>query len=179
MSQAGAAIGLIGTMVLMIRPTGFDLREEYPIGYIAAIACALTWSSYSVLSRRFGSVPTDSVGGFCAATAVLGFLCHAVLETTVWPANMGEWLAVLALGLGPVGLAFFTWDHGVKHGDIKALGAFAYAAPLLSTIVLIGAGQAPATWQVGVACLLITGGAVLAARELLQRGPRRAEGPGI
>jgi acetoacetyl-CoA reductase len=52
----------------------------------------------------------------------------------------GQWLAVLGLGLMPVGLAFYTWDFGVKRGDIQLLGVAAYAAPLLSTIILIAAG---------------------------------------
>ena len=46
----------------------------------------------------------------------------------------------LALALFPVGLAFFTWDIGVKRGDIQVLGAAAYSAPLLSTLLLIAFG---------------------------------------
>ena len=42
----------------------------------------------------------------------------------------------------PIGLAFFTWDVGMKHGDIQVLGAAAYAAPLLSTLLLIAVGLA-------------------------------------
>jgi drug/metabolite transporter (DMT)-like permease len=76
-------------------------------------------------------------------------------------------LAVLGLGLGPVGLAFYVWDYGVKHGDIQVLGASSYAAPLLSTLVLIATGFADLTWVVAAACLLITGGAVLAAKDLI------------
>jgi drug/metabolite transporter (DMT)-like permease len=88
-------------------------------------------------------------------------------ETTVWPADTGEWIAVLGLGLLPVGLAFFAWDHGTKHGDIRVLGAFAYAAPLLSTVILISFGKGEATWAVAAGCVLIVGGAVLAAKEML------------
>lgn len=163
---AGALLGLAGTVLLITGGNRLTIEAQFTLGYLAAIVCALTWSGYSVLSRFFGSIPTDSVGGFCAATAVLAALCHVIFETTIWPQG-GEWLAVLALGLGPVGLAFFTWDHGVKRGDIKALGAFSYAAPLLSTLILIAFGKAQATGLLIVACLLITGGAVLAAMGLL------------
>jgi drug/metabolite transporter (DMT)-like permease len=62
-------------------------------------------------------------------------------------------------------LAFFVWDYGVKHGNIKVLGALSYAAPLLSTLLLIASGLAEATWSVGLACLLIVGGALLATLE--------------
>ena len=38
---------------------------------VLAFLCALTWSCYSVISRRLGEVPTESVTVFCLATAVL------------------------------------------------------------------------------------------------------------
>src|SRR3546814_12318147 len=74
-------------------------------------------------------------------------------------------LAVLALGLGPVGAAFFAWDRGVKRGSIQALGAFSYMAPLISTLLLIGFGRAEASWVVALACLAIVGGALLSAKD--------------
>jgi drug/metabolite transporter (DMT)-like permease len=67
----------------------------------------------------------------------------------------------------PVGAAFYAWDIGVKRGNIQVLGAASYAAPLLSTLVLIAAGFAQPGWRILAACLLITGGAVLAAKSLL------------
>ncbi len=42
--------------------------------------------------------------------------------------------------LGPVGLAFYVWDIGVKQGDIQLLGTSSYAAPLLSTLLLVLVG---------------------------------------
>jgi len=91
------------------------------------------------------------------------------------PANATQWAAVLGLGLGPVGLAFFLWDIGVKRGDIAVLGAASYAAPLLSTFILVAAGAAEATPTVAFACLLITAGAALAAKSMLFRGRSRLQ----
>jgi drug/metabolite transporter (DMT)-like permease len=170
---AGALMGFVGAALLVTRGSALTVRPEFALGYGAALVCALTWSGYSVLSRRFASVPSDAVGGFCAVTAVLGFLCHFLLEPPGWPAAAGEWVAVLLLGLGPVGLAFFTWDHGVKHGDIRALGAFSYAAPLISTVLLVVFGRAAATAVLALAAVLITGGALLAAQELIRSTGRK------
>ena len=165
---AGAIAGLAGAAILITGRAGLpEFQTEFILGYVMAVCCALTWSIYSIVNRRFGSVPSDTVGGFCAATAILAALCHLGFETTVWPNGTLQWFAVLGLGLFPVGMAFFTWDYGTKHGDIKVLGAFAYAAPLISTALLILFGQGKATWTVGVGCLLIVGGAVLAAKEML------------
>lgn len=165
----GALLGLAGAALLVTKGQSLEIDPRYTLGYMAAGVCALTWSSYSVASRRFGHVPTDAVGGFCAVAALLAIPCHLVFETTVWPQDTVQWLAVLALGLGPVGGAFFTWDIGVKKGDIQVLGAGSYAAPLLSTLVLIAVGLAPLTVEVALACLLIVGGAVLAAHRMLRR----------
>lgn len=164
----GALVAFVGAGLLVTKGQSLTFDRQYQAGYLAAIVCALTWSGYSVLSRKFGSVPTDAVGGFCGVTAVLALVCHILFEQTVWPVG-GEWLAVFLLGLGPIGAAFFTWDYGVKRGNIKVLGAASYAAPLLSTVLLIVFGLAEPTWVVVLACLFIVGGAVLAAADFFSK----------
>ncbi|MEM9146442.1 MAG: EamA family transporter [Pseudomonadota bacterium] len=165
----GALLGFAGAALIVTKGEGLRLDPAHAPGYAYALIAALIWSSYSVLSRRFASVPTDVVTGFCLATAVLAGLSHLALEETVWPGAASEWLAVLGLGLGPVGLAFYVWDIGVKRGDIQVLGAASYCAPLLSTLVLVGLGFAPLSWAVAGACALITLGAVVAAKDMLFR----------
>jgi drug/metabolite transporter (DMT)-like permease len=160
----GALIAFGGVaLIVTAGGAGFD-AASLP-GYALAFLCALTWAGYSVVSRSFGTVPTASVAVFCLATAALSLVAHVALETTVWPVGAGGWMAVVALGLGPVGLAFFLWDVGVKRGDIQLLGVASYAAPLLSTLALIIGGEAAFTPTLAVAAALIAGGAVLAARS--------------
>jgi drug/metabolite transporter (DMT)-like permease len=176
--MAGGLAGFVGAAMLVLQRSadqGLGLSGDHLLGYAAALGCAFTWSGYSILSRRLGSVPSDAVGGFCAATALLGALVHLLTETTVWP-GPGGWLAVLALGLGPVGIAFFVWDYGVKRGDIQALGAFSYASPLISTLLLVLFGRATASAGLALACLLIVGGAVLAAQDVFRRRASVASG---
>ncbi|HEX6957056.1 MAG TPA: DMT family transporter [Ferrovibrio sp.] len=173
---AGAALGLAGTVNLVLSKGSIAFDPAHLAGYGAALAAALTWSSYSVLSRRLASVPTDAVGGFCMATALLSWLLHFAFETTVLDAGPIEWLAVLGLGLGPAGLAFFFWDHGMKRGDIRALGSMAYAAPLLSTFLLILFGQGQLTWPVAAACGLIVIGALLGTSDLRRKPAAGGQG---
>ncbi|MGV2122587.1 aromatic amino acid exporter YddG [Agrobacterium vitis] len=166
--MAGAIAGLCGT-VLIIGKNGLSFDPAYAMGYGAALLCALTWSSYSLVTRRFDAVSTDVVTGFCLATSVLSLFCHLWLETSVWPDSASQWLAVAGLGLLPVGAAFYAWDYGVKNGDIQILGAASYAAPLLSTLVLLVFGFGEANLRILGACVLITGGAVLAASGMFGR----------
>jgi drug/metabolite transporter (DMT)-like permease len=159
---AGALLGLVGTIVLFAGQ-GIAPALAYVTGYAVAFCCAFVWSGYSVLSRLVPGVPSVAVSGFCIVTAILAALCHVAFEQTVWPEGATQWLAVLALGVGPVGLAFYVWDIGVKRGDIRLLGVASYAAPLLSTLFLVLVGYAPARPTLGVAALLIAGGGLLAA----------------
>lgn len=166
---AGALLGLSGTALIVSDGGRFAFDGQYLAGYGLAVLAALTWASYSLLSRRFAAVPTRMVTAFCAIAAVLSALCHVLLEETVMPADAIQWLAVLGMGLMPVGGAFFVWDYGVKHGNIQILGAASYAAPLLSTLLLVAFGISQPTVVIGLACLLITGGAVLASKDMIGR----------
>lgn len=161
----GALIALAGTGIIVLG-AGQSAAVNLPALSLAFL-CALTWAGYSVLSRRLGAVPTESVTVFCLATAALSLIAHLGWEQTLWPQAALGWGAVLALGLGPVGLAFFTWDIGMKKGDIQLLGVTSYAAPLLSTLALVAAGMAAPSFRLVAAAVLITGGAALAARASL------------
>ena len=164
----GAALGFAGAgLIITGGDAGFN-TGALP-GYLLALACALTWSTYSVGSRYFGTVPTDAVAIFCVASAILSLPLHLMLEVTALPPTIMGWASVLLLGMGPVGLAFYVWDIGVKQGDIQVLGAASYAAPLLSTLVLVIVGIAAPSWTLGLAAVLITGGAVIAARASARR----------
>ena len=188
----GAALGLAGA-ALLLAPVdaegwprfAFSLGPDgaYALGFGAAIACALIWSSYSVASRWVGEAPTDAVAGFCLVAALLGAVAHLALETTRWPETPRAWAAVIGLGLGPVGAAFYVWDIGCKRGDIQLLGVAAYAAPLLSTLALIVAGFAePHPILLAAAGLIVLGSLIAAAASLRGRArdgaPSESKTPG-
>lgn len=162
----GAALGFLGA-ALLILAQGVTFTADFVLGYGAAFGAALFWSGYSVLSRLFPGVPTGAVAGACLITSALSIVCHLLFEATVWPATLTGWIGVVALGFFPVGLAFFVWDIGIKRGDIQVLGAAAYATPILSTLLLIAFGFGAFTWPVVAACVLVTLGAVIAAKDML------------
>jgi drug/metabolite transporter (DMT)-like permease len=165
----GALLGLGGTVVLLAGNTGSGFAPGQIPGLIAAFVAAFVWAAYSVMSRRFKSVPTDAVAGFCLATALLATLVHGMVEVTVWPETTVQWLAIIALGVGPVGAAFYAWDIGMKRGDIRVLGAASYATPLLSTAFLMTAGFAQPSATIAIAAVLIAGGGLIAAKDLFWR----------
>jgi len=161
---AGALLGFAGVLfALSGRATDTGLAE-IGSGHIAALAAAVVWAAYSVASRLFRHVPSSSILASSAITALGALLIHMWVETPHWPQTPLQWAAVVALGLGPVGLAFPLWDGAVKHGDIRLVGVISYATPLLSSALLaaLGLGTAgPALWG---AVVLVTLGALLAAK---------------
>ena len=164
----GAVLGLAGTVLLLAGNTSGFAPGQIP-GFAAAVVAAFVWAAYSVMSRKLKAVPTDAVAGFCLVTAILAAIVHGMVETTAWPESTAQWLAIVALGVGPVGAAFFTWDIGMKRGDIRVLGAASYATPLLSTAFLILAGFAKPTVTIAIAAILIAGGGLIAAKDMVLR----------
>jgi drug/metabolite transporter (DMT)-like permease len=157
-----AFLGFAGAALLV---TGGKLgfTGAYALGYAAALGSALVWSTYSLATKRFAGLPTATIGLYCAVSGLLALACHALFEPRYVP-QLAELPWLLALGLGPMGAAFYLWDYALKRGDPRAIGALAYLAPLLSTLVLVAAGEGTLGPLTLVAMALIVGGAVLGGR---------------
>ena len=155
----GGAIGFCGIALLLMSGDAQWSGAHAP-GYAAAAACALSWSAYSVANRRFRDAPVDLIKVACVATALLGGVAHALFEETV-SRGSGDWVVIVAMG--PVGLAFYLWDHGTEHGRLALLGAISYAAPVLSTLWLVLAGTTQPSAALAFAALAVAAGAGLAS----------------
>lgn len=167
----GAVLGFGGAALVPIATGGGLSLSGSAAGYALAVLAAIIWATYSVGSRVVGSAPATVLTLPCALSALGAGLIHMATETTVWPQTLTQTLAVAALGLGPLGAAFFVWDIAMKHGDIRLVGVLSYATPLLSTglLIAVGAGQAsPLLW---LAVSLVVAGATLAGIGSLRRTP--------
>jgi drug/metabolite transporter (DMT)-like permease len=132
-------------------------------GYLVALVAAFVWSSYSLLTRRVAAFPTAAIGGLAWVSGLLSLLCHVLMEPSV-VLSAKDWLLICAMGLGPMGTAFFLWDKALKTGDPRHIGILSYLTPLLSTAVLLWVSGRALTWPVGLAAVLIVGAAWLGTR---------------
>lgn len=161
----GALLGFAAAAILVHDKLGAAHQPETaPLGFALAFGCAFVWSTYSVASRLLAAVPSEALAAPCLVTAVLAGLCSLVFEQWITPPNTLSWVALLGLGIGPLGAAFLFWDIGMKQGNVPLLGVLSYAALLLSTGLLILLGLAEPTWALGAACLLMVAAAVIATR---------------
>ncbi len=163
----GSCLAFFGVVLLVAFKDGniktaFVSNQKALLGYAFALTGAVIWGLYSVFNRRFARLPSKVTVGFCYAVAFLGLISHLSIETFVVPSTM-QWLGVIGLGIGPVGIAFFVWDYGVKHGNIQILGVLSYFAPLLSTLLLILLTEATLTTSIMLGCLAIVCGAFVAS----------------
>lgn len=165
LALGGAALGFGGVASLIGPAWGepSDGTSARLIAQGAALACALVWASFSVLSRRIAHVPTAGLTGLCLVSGALALTLQAASGGLVAP-ETGAWAALVPIGLGPLGLAFFAWDHAMKRGDVMLVGAAANATPLLSTALLAASGGGALGPREVIAAALIVTGAVLVNR---------------
>ncbi len=159
---AGAALVITGgpSAALALQDSPGALMGGHLGGYLLALAAALTWSGYSLLTQRVAAFPTSAIGLFALVSGLLSLLCHALLEPAV-TMSLREWLLMGLLGLGPLGAAFFLWDAALKRGQPQQIGLLSFATPLLSTLLLLySRGETPSA-SLGLATLMIVGAAWL------------------
>lgn len=157
---AGAVMGFAGA-ALLVGPSAQG--GKFAIGYLFALVSALIWSSYSLWTKRVPRFATAAIGLFCAVAALLAFALHWAWEPRFTPPS-GDLAYLLAMGLGPMGTAFFLWDYALKRGDPRVIGTLAYLTPVLSTALLVATGRGFFSLRIGLAAALVVGGAVLAAQ---------------
>lgn len=161
MGFSGAGIAILGGRSVDAASSGFAW------GYIPAAGSAFIWASYSLLGKRLAlqgkSFATSAIGLFGLVSGLLSLVCHAFLEPRVSLSNQDVML-LIALGLGPLGAAFYLWDAALKCGDAQQIGILSYITPLASTaLLLIVTGQS-LSWSIGLAAALIIGAALLGVR---------------
>jgi len=164
----GALIGLAG-VGLVISGGHLSLDMANLKGYLLAGAAALVWASYSLLTKRLPPFPTAAVGGFCLTSGIisLGFYELTSLSSGQAPVSLSlqDWLFLVLIGIGPMGIAFFTWDAALKRGDPRIIGSLTYVTPFFSTLVLVLLGGRSLSWVAGIAILLIVSGAVVGSLD--------------
>lgn len=163
---AGAGIAILGDTVVSSGWRGVT-DKGFAWGYIPALGSAFIWASYSLMSKRLvgtkNAFPTAAIGLFGLVSGLLSLACHALLEPSV-TLQSKDWMLLTAIGLGPLGAAFYLWDAALKKGDARSIGILSYITPLASTLLLILSTGRSLTWSIGAATLLILGAAVLGSK---------------
>lgn len=162
----GAFAGLVGAGLIV---TGGRLNLDMANinGYLFAGAAAITWSCYSLFTKKVPPFSTAAVGGFCLISGILSICIHFIIEQAYIPTQR-DWFFLILLGTGPLGAAFFTWDAAMKKGDPRIIGSLSYLTPLTSTLVLVMLGGHEFKWITGAAMVLIVAGALIGSLDMIR-----------
>jgi len=160
-----ALSGFAGAALAIISSGQVGGSFEFEAGYLFALAAAIIWATYSLLSTKLPAFPTSAIGLFGFVAGVLAIASHFLLEE---PAIISgsDWLLLALLGLGPLGASFYFWDAALKIGDPRRIGLLAFLTPLLSTAMLVLVSGRMLSWQLAAATALIVGGAVLGSKRV-------------
>ena len=151
---SGAAIAILG---------GGSVTGAWSWGYLPALGAAFIWASYSLGTRRVPAFPTAAIGLFGLVSGLLSLACHVLLEPRT-PLSLRDGALIAAMGLGPLGAAFFLWDKALKTGDARHIGILSYLTPLASTTLLVLVTGRPLTAGIAAAAALIIGAALVGTR---------------
>lgn len=147
-----------------IQSAGFaGFSSEYLLGYLFALAAAIVWATFSLMSSRLENLSSYSIGSFAFVSGLIALGLHVALETPV-QIQTSDLLLLVILGLGPLGGAFYLWDYALKHGNPQRAGLISFATPVLSTALLLLASGQALTFEVLIAATLIILAALIGRR---------------
>ena len=153
-----ALAGFSGAVLVMTNGQAID--ADFNFGYLAALASAFIWATYSLMTQRVAAFHTAAIGYFGFVSGILALLCHFLLETPV-ALSMSDAGLLTWMGIGPLGVAFYLWDAALKNGNAQQIGLLSFLTPLGSTLLLLIDRQEALTSLVACAGVLIVGGAWL------------------
>ena len=156
----GALLGLTGA-ALIITGGRFSLETEIT-GRLLANGRRRPDLGLLLAPHQTASTLPYQHGGHVLPVLRLLSLGFSALQPHSFPSastlSAQEWALLLALGLGPMGAAFYTWDAALNRGDPRIIGSLAYLIPLTSTLVLVVLGGRSLEPIAAAAMILIVAG---------------------
>ncbi len=163
----GGLFSIAGCFIL-VAGFNFDFKKENFFGYFLALTAAFIWPIYSLGKKKLPSNSVWSIGSFCLISGLLCLVTHVIIEPRVVLQWHDAWKLII-MGIGPFGLAFYTWDIALKFGDSRVIGALAYLTPVLSTLGLVYFTGEVIHFTTLVAMLLIISGSSLGVLDFFPR----------
>ena len=163
MHIACAVMGFAGA-ALAITAGGVVGEFSWHWGYAFAVGAAFVWSTYSLALKRIGAATTADVGLACILSGCIALALHAALEPAV-DLQASQIAGIVALGIGPMGVAFYLWSYSLRQGDPRVIGVLGNATPVLSTAMLVVTGKGTLSGALMSSALLISAASILVLRR--------------
>ncbi|HZP04469.1 MAG TPA: EamA family transporter [Terracidiphilus sp.] len=139
-------VGILGVVVLVSRTLGLGGAPIDPIGALALIICALSWSVASALTRKLplpASKPMSSGAQMLAGGVFLMFVAALRGEFRGFhlaSVSSGAWLALLYLIVAGSIIGFTAYLWLLHHESPTKVGTYAYVNPVVAVLLGYFAG---------------------------------------
>jgi drug/metabolite transporter (DMT)-like permease len=171
----GLAILLGSISFLAISYDGSSL-SLHP-GLLMALLGALLWAAYSALRRVVPMGVPDAMTAFVSLSAVASWIVHAAIGEP-FQTSPNDVLALVVIGILPVGLANLMWDHGARLGDPVLLAGLSFVEPFLASSLIAYVHSVPfrPADLAGLAFLLLGIGCSMVSERVRRRREAIAAG---
>ncbi len=141
--------------------------ESNPLSYGLALACAIMFSLYCNVTRKYGGGQNLIVLFFILTAAVL-WLKYAFSSEVISGFTLGSLLQLIAVGTA-IASGYALWNVGILRGNLTLLATSSYSVPVLSSVfaaVWLGVNLTAQFWQ---GALLVTAGSLICWQATRQR----------
>lgn len=168
----GFAVAMAGIVLISLNGRALSLN---PKGDLLALAAAVTWAAYSVLTRKIGEFGYDVVRTtrriffyglllMVPALCALGF--SPSVKALLQPENL---FGLLYLGLGASAACFVSWSFAVGRLGTVRTAVYIYLVPVVTVITAALLLREPVTPLAAVGTLLILAGLALSEGLLARK----------
>jgi drug/metabolite transporter (DMT)-like permease len=161
-----ALLSFLGVTLIGISKSDNVLTWNFKFSHLCAFFAALSWSSYSVLTKKLTTSPGDMIGVMHGIATCTFYCLHCIFEPRFeWSSlSITQIISVFELGLA-ISVGYSWWDTAMSRGDRDLLALRANLIPLLSTLwlVLFSHYQPNTTTLLGV--LLVIGANMLVSKN--------------
>lgn len=133
----GFAVAMAGIILISFNGSSMSLN---PLGDLLALAAALVWACYSILTKRISGFgyPTLLTTRRVFSYGILFMLPCLLFFDMNWDiARFSQpvyLLNILYLGLGASALCFVTWNHAVRILGAVKTSVYIYMVPIITVI---------------------------------------------
>lgn len=134
----GISLGFAG-LIISSNFTSINFSTTSFTPHILALTGGFLWALYSVLLKKWKI--SDEQSG-----TALNFIICSVIAAAIGAFN-GDWSTaqswngealfwILFGGIGPVGVAYYLWEIGIKNGSIGFIASLSYFIPVGSSLLI-------------------------------------------
>ena len=160
----GAAVGFAGAALVVTQGRAVAISGRDALGYALAALAAVSWSTFSLLLRRWERDAKGRMPLFVTVALAASFV-YAVVRGQLFVPDARALAAAAWLGIGPMALAFLAWDKAMATTSPARVGALSYLDPLLSTICVAVALHRHLSVATVVGMVLLIAGAAVGSRK--------------